>query len=76
MLIDDPIQDLDVLNIHSLTELLRRKFIGNYQLIMSTHNELDINYMRYKFGTAISRDNIENIDVQGLFFDTNSTLNS
>ena len=70
MLIDDPIQDLDVLNIHSLTELLRRKFIGNYQLIMSTHNEFDINYMRYKFGTAISKDRIKNIDVQELFFNT------
>jgi exonuclease SbcC len=70
MLIDDPIQDLDVLNIHSLTELLRRKFIGDYQLIMSTHNEFDINYMRYKFGTAISKDRINNIDVQELFFNT------
>ncbi len=69
MLIDDPIQDLDVLNVHSLTELLRRNFIGDYQLIMSTHNELDINYMRYKFGTAISKDRIKNINVQELFFD-------
>jgi len=73
MLIDDPIQDLDVLNMHSLTELLRREFIGNYQLIMSTHNEFDINYMRYKFGTAVSKDRIKNIDVQELFFDTDVT---
>lgn len=69
MLIDDPIQDLDVLNVHSLTELLRRKFIGEYQLIMSTHNELDINYMRYKFSTALSKDRIKNVNVQELFFD-------
>lgn len=73
MLIDDPIQDMDVLNVHSLTELLRRKFIGDYQLIMSTHNELDINYMRYKFSTAISKDKIKNINVQELFFNTTTS---
>jgi hypothetical protein len=37
---------------------------------MSTHNELDINYMRYKFSTSISKDRIKNVNVQELFFDT------
>lgn len=74
MLIDDPIQDLDVLNIHSLTELIRRRFARKYQLIMSTHNELDINYMRYKLGTVLPQEKIKNINVQELFFNIDSNL--
>jgi exonuclease SbcC len=71
MAIDDPVQDLDALNIHSLTELMRREFIGQYQVIMSTHNDQDVNYMRYKFSTAVGSENIRNINVQQLFFEAN-----
>jgi exonuclease SbcC len=68
MAIDDPIQDLDSLNVHSLVELMRREFVGKYQLIMSAHSELDVNYMKYKFGVACEGKPIIDIDVQETFF--------
>lgn len=68
MAIDDPIQDLDSLNVHSLVELMRREFVGKYQLIMSAHSELDVNYMKYKFGVAYEGKPIIDINVQETFF--------
>ncbi|TDQ79082.1 AAA family ATPase [Sphingobacterium yanglingense] len=47
--IDDPVQTLDDLNVHSFIELLRHEFI-DYHLIISTHEEHIANYMLYKFG--------------------------
>jgi len=46
--IDDPVQTLDDLNIHSFIELLRHEF-SDYQLIVSTHEENIANYLDYKF---------------------------
>ncbi|EEZ7632250.1 AAA family ATPase [Escherichia coli] len=51
ILIDDPSQSLDEVNIASLTDLLRCEF-SNRQLIVSSH-ESDISaYMRYRFAKA------------------------
>ncbi|MCR1971912.1 AAA family ATPase [Clostridium cochlearium] len=48
ILIDDPVQTMDDVNIASLVEVLRNQF-SNYQIIMSTHESDKVNYIRYKF---------------------------
>jgi exonuclease SbcC len=49
MLIDDPIQCMDDINMISLVELLGREF-GNTQIILSTHEDTFSRYICYKFG--------------------------
>lgn len=46
--IDDPVQTMDNLNIHSLIELIRHDF-KDYQLVLSTHDDFLAQYMKYKF---------------------------
>lgn len=48
ILIDDPVQTMDDLNVASLVDLLRNEF-RNYQLIVSTHEEDFSRYIRYKY---------------------------
>ncbi len=48
VLIDDPIQCMDDINMISFVELLRREF-ENSQIILSTHEDTFSNYIRYKF---------------------------
>lgn len=48
ILIDDPVQTMDDLNIASLVELLRNEF-KDYQMIMSTHEEDFSRFIRYKY---------------------------
>lgn len=48
ILIDDPVQTMDDLNIASLVELLRNEF-KEYQMIVSTHEEDFSRYIRYKY---------------------------
>lgn len=48
ILIDDPIQTMDDLNIASLVELLRNEF-KDYQMIVSTHEEDFSRFIRYKY---------------------------
>jgi DNA repair protein SbcC/Rad50 len=48
VLIDDPIQTMDELNVTSFVDLLRNDF-PEYQFIISTHEEEFSNYIRYKF---------------------------
>lgn len=48
ILIDDPIQCMDDINMISFVELLRREF-SDCQIILSTHEEDFSNYIRYKF---------------------------
>lgn len=48
VLIDDPIQCMDDINMISFVELLRREF-SDCQIILSTHEEDFSNYIRYKF---------------------------
>lgn len=48
VLIDDPIQCMDDINMISFVELLRREFSG-CQIIMSTHEEDFSDFVRYKF---------------------------
>lgn len=51
ILIDDPSQSLDEVNIASLTDLLRCEF-SNRQLIVSSHEDDISSYMRYRFAKA------------------------
>ena len=48
ILIDDPIQCMDDINMISFVELLRREF-GQAQIILSTHEDTFSNYICYKF---------------------------
>lgn len=48
ILIDDPIQTMDELNIYGFIDLLRNEFYDN-QIIMSTHEDMMSAFMRYKF---------------------------
>lgn len=69
--IDDPVQTLDDLNIHSFIELLRHEF-ADYRLIISTHEEHIANYMHYKFGKFHFRSS--KLDVQKIFYNTQINL--
>ncbi|HAN7834694.1 TPA: recombinase RecF, partial [Escherichia coli] len=51
ILIDDPSQSLDEVNIASLTDLLRCE-LKHCQLIVSSHEEDISAYMRYRFNRA------------------------
>ncbi|WP_126428104.1 AAA family ATPase [Brevibacillus marinus] len=48
ILIDDPVQTMDEINMASLTELLRNEF-SNKQIVLSTHEDDVSRYIRYKF---------------------------
>lgn len=48
LLIDDPIQSMDDINMASFIQLLREEFI-EYQIIMSTHESRIANYVSYKY---------------------------
>lgn len=65
--IDDPIQEMDALNIHSFIELIKNEFAKDYQLIFSTHHDMSAMYMKYKIEN-IYKDSVEVINVQKTFF--------
>ena len=48
ILIDDPLHSMDDINMASFVELMRNEF-NNVQLIVSTHEDENSRYMRYKF---------------------------
>lgn len=48
LLIDDPVQTMDELNLYGFIDLLRNEF-NNNQIIMSTHEDMMSAFMRYKF---------------------------
>lgn len=48
LLIDDPVQTMDDINMASLTELLRNDF-RDKQIILSTHEDEVARYLKYKF---------------------------
>lgn len=67
LVIDDPIQEMDSLNIHSFIELIRHEFINDYQMIFSTHNDMNALYIKYKF-EKFKEDSVNIINVQKKFF--------
>ena len=48
LLIDDPVQTLDELNISAFIEVLRNDF-SDRQIFISTHEDIMSAFMRYKF---------------------------
>lgn len=48
LFIDDPLQTLDEINLHSLVELLKYNF-SDQQLFMSTHEDRYSRFIRYKY---------------------------
>lgn len=58
--IDDPIQTMDNLNVHSFIELLRNEF-SDYQIILSTHDDFISRYMSYKFEKFNIKTSIQNV---------------
>lgn len=46
--IDDPVQTMDDLNIHTFVELIRNEF-QDFQIVFSTHDDFTARYMKYKF---------------------------
>lgn len=66
--IDDPIQDLDAINIHTFIELLRHEFADKYQLLIATHNDMNAQYMKYKLEKYVKNQEVKQINVQDLFF--------
>jgi exonuclease SbcC len=69
--IDDPVQTLDDLNIHSFIELLRHEF-PDYQMIISTHEEHIANYLTYKFEKFQFR--CGRLNVQQTFYNSQAGL--
>lgn len=65
--IDDPIQEMDALNIHSFIELIRHEFLEEYQMVFSTHSDTNALYMKYKFEKMTNRP-VSMINVQKEFF--------
>ena len=62
LLIDDPVQTMDEINVASFVELLRNDF-SNKQIILSTHEEEISKYIRYKFSKynlSTKRINVKN----------------
>jgi exonuclease SbcC len=58
--IDDPIQTMDDLNVHTFVELVRNEF-SEYQIIMSTHDDFTSRYMKYKFDKFGMKTKIQNV---------------
>lgn len=58
--IDDPIQTMDDLNVHTFVELIRNEF-SDYQIIMSTHDDFTSRYMKYKFDKFGMTTKIQNV---------------
>ena len=48
LLIDDPVQTMDEINLASFVQLLRNEF-SNYQLVISTHERKTSSYFAYKY---------------------------
>lgn len=67
LVIDDPVQEMDALNIHSFIELIRHEFLIDYQLVFSTHNDETAIYMKYLFEKYNNKD-VSLINVQHKLF--------
>lgn len=66
LLIDDPIQDMDSMNVLSFIEILRHSILGEYQVILSTYSDSSALFMGYKFANSSNQTNIEYKNVREL----------
>ena len=65
--IDDPVQEMDSLNIHSFVDLVKTELSDDYQLIFSTHDYDNALFMKYKLERK-NHDRVAIMDVQNKFF--------
>lgn len=66
LMIDDPIQDMDAMNVLSFIEILRHGIIEKYQIILSTYNDQNALFMGYKFANSNPQPDIEYKNVREL----------
>ncbi len=59
LMIDDPVQDMDAMNVLSFIEILRHGIIDTYQIILSTYSDFNALFMGYKFANSNSEVNIK-----------------
>lgn len=62
--IDDPIQDMDSMNVYALIDLIRHS-LSDYQIIMSTHNDGSAMFIKYKF-ELFSDSGISNVELKNI----------
>ena len=62
--IDDPIQDMDSMNVYALIDLLRHA-LPEYQIIMSTHSDGSAMFIKYKF-ELFSDSEISNVSLKNI----------
>lgn len=62
--IDDPIQDMDFMNVYALIDLIRHS-LSDYQIIMSTHNDGSAMFIKYKF-ELFSDSEISNVGLKNI----------
>ena len=66
LMIDDPIQDMDAMNVLSFIEILRHGTIDKYQIILSTYSDHNALFMGYKFINSNSQVKIDYKNVREL----------
>lgn len=66
LMIDDPVQDMDAMNVLSFIEILRHGIIDKYQIILSTYSDFNALFMGYKFANSNSEVNIKYENVSDL----------
>lgn len=66
LMIDDPIQDMDAMNVLSFIEILRHGIIDRYQIILSTYSDQNALFMGYKFANSNSQVDIKYKNVREL----------
>ncbi|QLB12734.1 hypothetical protein EV697_101425 [Bisgaardia hudsonensis] len=66
LMIDDPIQDMDAMNVLSFIEILRHGIIKKYQIILSTYSDSNALFMGYKFVNSNSKIDIDYKNVREL----------
>ena len=66
LMIDDPIQDMDAMNVLSFIEILRHGIVDRYQIILSTYSDHNALFMGYKFANSNSQVDIDYQNVREL----------
>lgn len=66
LMIDDPIQDMDTMNVLSFIEILRHGIIDKYQIILSTYSDSSALFMGYKFVNLNTKIDVDYKNVRNL----------
>lgn len=66
LIIDDPIKDMDKMNVLSFIEILRHGIIDQYQIILSSYSDSNALFMGYKFVNSNSQVEVNYKNVRDL----------